>query len=562
MSMEPMSTSGILAEQMEFMGLDAQSCARIRRLKSTIERHLPAALDSFYDRVRATPEMSRFFTDEARIGAAKSAQLGHWGAIVSGDFDDRYVEHARAVGMAHARAGLAPRWYIGGYALIMESLIQSAVGEFWPKPLIGRGKSRAADEAGQALGALVKAVLIDLDVAISVYFGVAEDERAKKQAEVDAEAEARASAVGSIGAGLARLAQKDLSYRLNEAIPEAYRKLQSDFNGAIEQLASAFAGVDQSVEAVQAGTRAITAAATDLSRRTEQQVSSLEETAAALGEITSRVRETAEGAKQAREVVSVAHENASRGGAIVNKAVDAMGKIEKSSQQISQIIGVIDEIAFQTNLLALNAGVEAARAGDSGRGFAVVASEVRALAQRSAEAAKEIKALISTSAAQVGEGVELVAQTGKALGEIEAKVSEINSVVAGIAASAQEQAAGLQQINAAVGQMDQATQQNAAMSEQASASGQSLAQECDRLSQLIGQFLVGKGAHDPIRRELERVAPHAFAERAKPSSADRPLGAAPVPPRAKRPALAKALSDGAVRRAAQAEDADAGWKEF
>jgi methyl-accepting chemotaxis protein len=156
-----------------------------------------------------------------------------------------------------------------------------------------------------------------------------------------------------------------------------------------------------------------------------------------------------------------------------------------------------------------------------------------------------------------------VAQTGKALERIEAKVSEINGVVADIAASAQEQAAGLQQINAAVSQMDQATQQNAAMSEQARASGQSLAQECDRLTQLIGQFQVGKGADDPIRRELERVAPHAFPERAKPPSAGRSFGAvAATPPRAKRPVVAKALADAPVRRAAEAEDADEGWKEF
>ncbi len=558
-----MATSAVLAEQMEFTQLDPESCARIRRLKPMIERNLSAALDRFYGRVLATPELTKFYADAAQVGEAKDKQFGHWREIVSADFDDRYVEHARAVGLAHARVGLAPRWYIGGYSLVLDSLIQSLVRELWPKALLRRGTSRAADEAGTVLGALVKAVLLDLEVAISVYIGAAEAERAEKQAEVDAEAEARASAVELIGAGLAKLAQKDLSYRMKETIPEAYRKLQNDFNGAIEQLANAFAGVDQCVETVQSGMRGITAAATDLSRRTEQQVSSLEETAVALGEITARVRQTAEGAKQAREVVSVAHDNATGGGAIVNRAVEAMGKIEKSSQQISQIIGVIDEIAFQTNLLALNAGVEAARAGDSGRGFAVVASEVRALAQRSAEAAKEIKALISTSAAQVGEGVQLVAQTGKALERIEAKVSEINGVVADIAASAQEQAAGLQQINAAVSQMDQATQLNAAMSEQARASGQSLAQECDRLTQLIGQFQVGKGADDPIRRELERVAPHAFPERAKPPSAGGSFGAvAATPPRAKRPVVAKTLADAPVRRAAQAEDADEGWKEF
>jgi methyl-accepting chemotaxis protein len=215
------------------------------------------------------------------------------------------------------------------------------------------------------------------------------------------------------------------------------------------------------------------------------------------------VRRAAEGAQRARDVVSTARDDAKQGSTIVNRAVEAMSKIEQSSRQISQIIGVIDEIAFQTNLLALNAGVEAARAGDSGRGFAVVASEVRALAQRSASAAKEIKGLISTSATQVGEGVELVAQTGSALGRIEQKVAEIDKVVAEIAASAHEQAAGLQQVSAAMAQMDQTTQQNAAMSEEATAASRSLADESDRLAKVVAQFHLNGVAEEAPRRELK-----------------------------------------------------------
>ncbi len=412
--------------------------------------------------------------------------------------------------------------------------IASAVGAFK-----GKSAEKARAEADQALRR--------------------QSEEAAAQARTAAERERVAAeqriAIEQLGVALIKLAEKNLTYRMTATLPEAYKKLQSDFNGAIEQLAKAFEGVNQSVESVHTGTREITTAANDLSRRTEQQASSLEETAAALGEVTETVRKTAAGAKQAREVVSSARGDAERGGEIVSKAVEAMGKIEKSSQQISQIIGVIDEIAFQTNLLALNAGVEAARAGDSGRGFAVVASEVRALAQRSAEAAKEIKALISTSATQVGEGVELVAQTGKALERIEAKVSELANVMADIAASAQEQATGLQQINTAVNQMDQTTQQNAAMSEQASAAGQSLAQESGRLSELVGQFQIGRGGDDPLRRELKKVAPHAFAERESAAPVEAPLT------RTGRPA-AKAVANASGRRAAVAEAADDSWKEF
>jgi methyl-accepting chemotaxis protein len=235
----------------------------------------------------------------------------------------------------------------------------------------------------------------------------------------------------------------------------------------------------------------VTSSADALSRRTEQQASSLEETAAALDEITATGKKAAEGASHARDIVSHARGDAERASVVVRRTVEAMGNIEKSAHQINHIIGVIDEIAFQTNLLALNAGVEAARAGDAGRGFAVVASEVRALAQRSAEAAKEIKGLISASSEQVVEGVDLVAQTGKSLEHILVQVNEINRVIVDIAAGAQEQATGLTQVNSAINQMDQTTQQNAAMVEETTAASHALAQESRQLADLVGLFSIG-----------------------------------------------------------------------
>jgi hypothetical protein len=252
----------------------------------------------------------------------------------------------------------------------------------------------------------------------------------------------------------------------------------------------------------------IRAAADDLAQRTDRQASGLERTAAALDQITATVKKSSDNAEKARGVTQSAKSNAEKSGLVVREAVEAMGGIEKSSQSITQIIGVIDEIAFQTNLLALNAGVEAARAGDAGRGFAVVAQEVRALAQRSADAAKEIKGLIRASSEQVGKGVKLVGETGQTLDQILGQVIEINDLVGEIAASSKEQAVGLAEVNAAVNQMGQVIHQNGAMVEQSAAATNALAAEAEELERLLGGFQVGAVVHEmPARAERRPAAP-------------------------------------------------------
>ncbi|MGA3302964.1 MAG: methyl-accepting chemotaxis protein [Methylovirgula sp.] len=325
---------------------------------------------------------------------------------------------------------------------------------------------------------------------------LAESERLRQEAEAQKYIDAHNVFMAAISDALHRLSDGDLTCRLMEAFSEDYEKIRGDFNRSAEKLQQVMLSVATNTQAIRSGTREISVAADDLSRRTEQQAASLEETAAALGEITSTVRKTAQGATHAREVVSTAKHDAEKGSDVVRQAISAMSGIEKSSQQIGQIIGVIDEIAFQTNLLALNAGVEAARAGDAGRGFAVVASEVRALAQRSAEAAKEIKALISASTGQVEQGVDLVAETGKALARIFAQIAEIDTIVSEIAVSAQDQSTGLQEVNTAVSQMDQVTQQNAAMVEESTAASQTLSHETEELTRIIGRFRVGDAMDD------------------------------------------------------------------
>ncbi len=313
---------------------------------------------------------------------------------------------------------------------------------------------------------------------------------AQERAEAVAREKLRVATSG-LADGLKRLASGDLSFQLNEAFSPEFEALRQDFNLSVKQLGDTLRSITDSISAIGNGTQEIASGANDLSRRTEKQAASLEQTAAALDEITANVTNSSRRTLEAQRAATSATESAAKSSQVVSQAEEAMQRIENSSQQISSIIGVIDEIAFQTNLLALNAGVEAARAGEAGKGFAVVAQEVRALAQRSANAAQEIKTLIQTSSAEVGSGVELVRETGIALHEIAGRVAGINEHMDAIATSSKDQSIGLSEVNTAINSMDQTTQQNAAMVEQSTAASAALSQEVEKLHDLVAQFKLG-----------------------------------------------------------------------
>ncbi|MEC8016162.1 MAG: methyl-accepting chemotaxis protein [Pseudomonadota bacterium] len=330
--------------------------------------------------------------------------------------------------------------------------------------------------------------------------------------------EVQKKVVERLNQGLAQLADGDLSRTIDEAFSEDYESLRQNFNNTVEKMVGIIDAVIESTDRIRASSEEISQSSGDLSSRTESQAATLEETAAAMEELTVSVRSAADGAREVEGIVSEAKDTAINSGEVVTRAVDAMSKIEKSSEKISQIISVIDDISFQTNLLALNAGVEAARAGEAGRGFAVVASEVRALAQRSSDAAQEIKQLITESTSHVGDGVDLVGRAGQELQQIIERVATISGHVSGIATGAQEQSTTLAEINTGVTQLDQVTQHNAAMVEESTAASQILRNDANELAQQVSVFRTRKSAGNVVSMAAAPAPARAVAASPAPSA--------------------------------------------
>ena len=350
------------------------------------------------------------------------------------------------------------------------------------------------------------------------------------EAEQQRQAQIQARVVREISSGLERLAAGDLSMPIaspaNDPFPGDYEALRASYNSVLDQLGGIVAQIEGVASGVRAGSGEIDQAAQDLSARAETQAATLEQSAAALTELTESVRAAAARAAEAEAASRDNHARAEGGARIVHDAIAAMRSIEKSSEQITRIIDVIDDIAFQTNLLALNAGVEAARAGEAGRGFAVVASEVRGLAQRASESAREIKGLIAESAGHVEAGSELVGRTGKSLEEILVKASDVQTLMGEISASAREQSAGLEEINVGVNQLDQVTQQNAAVAEETTAAAASLKQKAAELVQVLGHFRPQDHGGAMLASPAMQAVPSHAIPAAAPSAAPPPRRAA------------------------------------
>ncbi|MDY8110323.1 methyl-accepting chemotaxis protein [Fulvimarina sp. 2208YS6-2-32] len=397
--------------------------------------------------------------------------------------------------------------------------VETMIRGDYAKEIEGTGRS---DELGTLASALEK---FRHDLANGELVKLEQDQLQKRvesererQTNIDnSKAEDLRHFVHLVEAGFNRLSTGDLTVRMDEAVSPDFEPIRSKFNESVGQLEETIAVVIGSVQSIRSGLAEISVASNDLAQRTEQQAASIEETVAALSEVSQGVGQTARKSGDARKTAASALEKAREGGAIVGRAVKAMEEIESSSSKINEIISVIDEIAFQTNLLALNAGVEAARAGEAGKGFAVVAQEVRELAQRSARAAKQIKELISKSRDQVGTGVELVTASGTSLEEIVAEVNMMSEVISSIAAAADEQATSLREVNSTADHMDKVTQQNAAMVEETTAATTNLQSETNLLGAAVEGFNVSRHTAKAAPAAPSRPGPVAANAGHKPS---------------------------------------------
>ncbi|MGZ2433172.1 methyl-accepting chemotaxis protein [Rhizobium sp. BK456] len=479
----------------------------IKTIKESVEGYISSSSQLLVlSRANKTEEAGQYlgggmrsYSDKLKEATAALVELNVIGSKKAADLSTETFASIEFYLLATiAVAGLL---VLGAVAFVLKAIANPITGITTSMRRLAEGDTGSqipfADRADE-IGSMAGAVEIFRQAAIANKRMATEAEENRVRAEADrvdtqrlAEADASERlriATSGLAAGLKRLAAGDLAFQLDEAFAPDFEALRHDFNQSVTQLGGTLRAISDSIGTIDEGTREISSGASDLSKRTEQQAASLEETAAALEEITANVANSSKRTEETRTVATEANRSAGISAEVVSHAEEAMERIETSSQQISNIISVIDEIAFQTNLLALNAGVEAARAGEAGKGFAVVAQEVRELAQRSASAAKEIKGLIQNSSKEVESGVKLVRDTGQALKTIGGFITQINHHMDSIATSAKEQSIGLSEVNVAVNRMDQTTQQNATMVQESTAAADSLAQQAQTLRELIAQF--------------------------------------------------------------------------
>ena len=432
--------AGSLFERLRFAGLEAEQTDFLRKNRDNLLPEIEKGLKALFERYQSSPEASAQFESDRQLDRLHSLMSSHWAVLSDARFDSLYAERVKVLSDAEGRMGLDPRWHIAGHSVVLEHLIAGALATRWPKTWFGR-KHASAQEADALVKSIVRLVMVDLEIAVSLRFN--ELRLGHKQALKEQREEIETSTVALFADTVEALANKDLTVRLSADVPENYADLTQRFNEALDRLREEIDATNarnrqghELAENVTSLSKQAAEVAVDCARRIDDGLSGLKN-------LTEGVNRNAERSVQAERHVGETRVAVERSGEIVGEAIAAMADIEASAEKIGEIIGVIDDIAFQTNLLALNAGIEAARAGDSGRGFAVVAQEVRALAQRSADAARQIKTLVSETKSQVDSGVQMVGRTQTAIGDIVRQVQDISAAVTGIARDSGEHARGL-----------------------------------------------------------------------------------------------------------------------
>ena len=503
-----------LRDRLRFAGVEAAQGETLRHHRQTLERHVETALRDLFQRFQTFPDAARHFQSERQIDRLHDLQSSHWSVLTDARFDGLYAERVKILSDSESQMGLDPRWRIAGHSVVVETVVSGLIEEYWPKSILpGAGKARRK-ELTELVSAFIRTAMVDAEIGVSLRFN--ELRHAHSRALGEQRREDRAELDRVFGETIRSLSTLDFSARVSGEMPEAWRDMADTLNGALDEIQKHLASAaDRATESDRlVGTLASGAGA--LSARSAEQSARLIESANTLGAIVGRVRQTLDETRKAQSAALATQDSVTQSGNIVGEAMSAMADIEASAEKIGQIIGVIDEIAFQTNLLALNAGIEAARAGDSGRGFAVVAQEVRALAQRSADAAREIKQLVTSTKSQVETGVEHVHRTQDAIGNIVRQVEGINDAITGIVRESAVDAEGLDGVTAEIGRTSRALEADALDAGRMGAAGQDLHTVILELGRTIREFRVS------AQRDARPVRPAPVMPRAavEPMAAD------------------------------------------
>ncbi|MEX2696045.1 methyl-accepting chemotaxis protein [Rhizobium mongolense] len=497
--------AGSLRDRLRFAGLDAAQCEAVRRHRPMLEARLKSGLRDLFQRFQSFPDAACNFQNERQLDRLHDLQSSHWDVLTDARFDSLYAERVKVLSDSESKMGLDPRWHVAGHGVMLEHLMSGLAGELAGKPLLP-GAKRRAKEISEMMTAIIRLVMVDVEIAVSLRFNAL---RASQQRAVAEQRENDKAEIARIfGDVVDGLAARDLTVRAATDGDDAYADIAGALNAALDGIQAEFAAISERTAKAETSTRSLAAASQGFSGDAAGHSQQLMTSAAALEAIAGSVRNGASESRAAEKAAAATRSAAEESGQVVGHAISAMADIEQSAEKIGQIIGAIDEIAFQTNLLALNAGIEAARAGESGRGFAVVAQEVRALAQRSAEAAREIKTLVTTTKAQVDAGVQMVGRTQDSIGNIVRQVTGINAAIATIASQTGEHAASLDTVTADVKALGGQVADSAASANRAAEGADHLHTVILELGQTIRAFRIARE-----NARIEAVPLHASRRR-------------------------------------------------